>query len=224
MFRHALAVLFVWLAPLAAGDDKFWWAAKVTVETAAGTSAGSGTPVYAANGKTLVLTNAHVVRPAWAGDKITVSVQGKEYPAAWVDGSDVVELGATPTARTIRIDGPDLCVLAVDATLTVTKVARELPRPGTRVCQWGYGGSADGLPVRRMGELVGEEGADIRTAYLSVPGDSGSGVFADDVGLVGVQSRVWREGGVSLAVSLAEVRKFLTRPKVVKAFPGITEK
>lgn len=200
----------------AASKDATWYAARVEVERAPGTTAvGSGTPIYSDNGKTLVLTNAHVVRDDTK--PVTVVLDGKRHPAKYVSGSEVRDVDQ----NTIAVDGPDLCLLEVEADLDYVGFAEADAKPGAEVFQHGYGGSSDGKPILRSGQVLREHFVgQLNSDVGSVQGDSGSGVFDKYGLLVGVC-----HGGtetVSIAERVTTVTTFTTKSeRVFRLFPRL---
>jgi hypothetical protein len=204
-----LCAAWGWAGPL-------WFAARVRVDHPASgvTNYGSATPVACEGKKSLLVTNAHVVRDTDGDAPITVTVEGAEFKARYVAGSKVTgELGGV-----IAVDGPDLALLEVDAELGWAQFGAAGFAEGERVWRWGYGGTADGKPVLRGGKVfpsplpnsLADDGD-------SIPGDSGAGVFNRDGKLVGV---CWgRDGkGAGFAVPLKTVHSFLA-DKTPERFP-----
>lgn len=193
---RAIALLMLFAVPAAAADPTDW-SFRIVRREGYALAIGSGTPVPGAKKGTWVLTNAHVVPDGALS--LTVVKGGKEYRATYVRGSRVRQLSPT----LIDVDGPDLALLAVDEEWPTVTVADEEPAEGARIRQWGYGGAVRD-PIRRAG--VYSRRGDWRTAYnsiASVQGDSGSGVFNDNLQLVGV---CW---GVGTQVRLGAVKSFL---------------
>lgn len=192
-----------------------WYAAKVTVKEVGFVRVGSGTPVVSENGRTLILTNAHVVRGE--GD-ISVRVQGKDRPAKYVAGSKVV----TISAQEIDVLGPDLALVEVEGELDTVRVRPEPPPVGTPVYLRGFGGTND-QSVRRAGRLLDSilGPKHLAESTPTVPGDSGAGVFDADGYLVGVRWGGTTEG--SFAVPIASLRE-LTTERVAERFPRLTAK
>jgi S1-C subfamily serine protease len=181
--------------------------------------AGTGTVIACEAGKSLVLTNAHV---ADAPDgTYTVTHDGTTYPATYVTGSAISRL----TPGSVRVDGPDLALVSVEATLPVAALAPDLPRPGARVRLWGFGGRlADQGPVEKAGEVLDATGY-VEPMFVSTTqtssGDSGSGVFNDAGELVAVH---WGGGDRRAhAVPLEAVRSFL-REKARASFPRFAQR
>ena len=130
--------------------EKLWFPCQILVKTDRVTAYGSGTPIACEGDKTYILTNAHVVRKSQSTRPITVISQGKEYPAKYIDGSEVTDLG---NGR-IHIDGPDLALLEIDAVLGCVPIAERPPALGDAVRQWGFShGKSD--PVSRSGKVTG---------------------------------------------------------------------
>jgi S1-C subfamily serine protease len=183
---------------------------------------GSGTVVASGKGKSLVLTNRHVVTDS-AGK---VPMSEIEY--------DVFAKGNVYEARVVcwsKYD--DLAILEVDADLPAAKVSDAPPKFGETVYEWGFPhgrrqkaqqGSYtryDGIFQNDMvwggykaGVRMGPDGkkylggAVQAVAIPSAHGKSGSGVFNSSGGLVGV---VWggNDGSTDRVVGYAEVRDFL---------------
>jgi S1-C subfamily serine protease len=180
------------------------------------TRAGTGTVVGCEGGKSLVLTNAHVADDPDGAYVVTHA--GTAYPATYVAGSAVTAV----TATTSRIDGPDLALVAVDATLPAAAFAPDAPRPGDRVRLWGFGGRlAEQGAAEKAGEALDAAGY-VDPTFVSTTetssGDSGSGVFNDTGELVAVH---WGGGdGRAFAVPLGTVRGFL-REKARGSFPQL---
>lgn len=198
-----------------------WYACRISVRLVDATSYGSGTLLAAENGKTVVLTNAHVVRDN--ANPISVHLNGKTYPAKYVIGSVVTDLPADPVTGTqgIHVDGPDLAVLEVDADLGGVTLADDVPAVGETVFQMGYGGSTDGKPVMRSGVVIKEKfSGRLNSTIPSVQGDSGCGVFNKDGQLVGVT--FGGTGTVSLAETVTTVRTYvLQSDKKFVLFPRL---
>jgi S1-C subfamily serine protease len=200
--------------------EAYWFAARVTVELDGKTNVGSGTTLAHEGGRALVLTNAHVVPRAAKGGVITVAIRGRDYPATYVAGSVVDRLSETQ----IRVNGPDLALLEIEADLPGGASLRTEPlAAGESVYHWGYGGSKDNKPVMRNGVLVESKVVgSLATTAGSEPGDSGAGVFDTHGRLVGV---VW--GGSSsedYAVGLLAVGEFVSGGLPQKRFPLFADK
>ncbi len=181
--------------------------------------AGTGTVVACEGGKSLVLTNAHVADDP--DGTYTVTHAGRAHPATYVAGSPVRH--TSPTS--MQIDGPDVALLAVEATLPAATIAPEVPRPGDRVRLWGFGGrSAAQGAAEKAGQTL-DAAAYVEPTFVSdadtTSGDSGSGVFNDAGELVAVH---WGgDGQRAHAVPLGTVRAFL-RDKSGKSFPRLSER
>jgi len=201
--------------PASAADE--WFAARVSVSHGGGASShGSGTPVHCEGGRTLILTNAHVV-PAGTTDPITVTIASKTYPARHVEGSAVTHTGPS----LIHVDGPDLALLEVDADLGAVTIAEQLPAVGESVFQWGFGGANE--PRLKYGEVQSSIFVDqLVSSIPSQQGDSGSGVFNEAGCLCGVTHG--GTGAQSLAVTTTTVRIFLKRPRLAELFPRLAAK
>jgi S1-C subfamily serine protease len=177
---------------------------------------GTGTVIACEGKKSLVLTNAHVADDPAAS--YTVVHAGTTYPATYVAGSPVRQ----DPGDEYRVDGPDLALVSVGATLPVATIARDAPRAGERVRLWGFGGR----PVERgaaekAGEVLDATGYTEPTFISSTDttsGDSGSGVFNEIGELVAVH---WGgDGRKAHAVPLGTVRSFL-RDKAGASFPDL---
>lgn len=201
-------------------DPLKWFACKVEVEVEKTSyktvrGVGSGTPVATEDGKTLVVTNAHVIPSEHRDKPITVYVNGKAYPAKAADGA------ATRSAPGfIDIDGPDLCFLQVDADLGAVPLRATAVKDGEAVYYCGFGGhTANVNPPARTGKVsTAEQTGDKHLVFSGSPvkGDSGAGVFDADGKMVGV---VWGGDTRTYAVPLKSVQRFVERPLLTKLFP-----
>lgn len=176
-------------------------------------SRGSGTVVLSRGGKSLVLTNRHVV----------VHSGEVEY--------DVMAKGNIHEARLVAYSKTDdLALLEVDVSLPVVRVASRAPEFGDTVYEWGYpkgrrqraqsgeyfnydgiftnnmrwGGYKPGMRVSPQGEYHGGAVEGVRVP--GTEGKSGSGVFNARGELVGV---VWGGKAHDVVVGYDEVKKFL---------------
>lgn len=147
---------------------------------------GGGTVIASEDGRSLILTNAHVARDA--ARPLTVTAAGREYRAAYLAGSRVYDIGFDHLGRpVIAIDGPDLAVLQVDAELPAAPVALAAPRVGSRVRQWGYADRAyNAAPNYKTGTVLGESGNDLLTTLQCDHGDSGAALLDDHGEVVAV--------------------------------------
>lgn len=191
--------------------------------------AGTGTVVACEGGKSLVLTNAHVV--PHGANPITVRHGNDTYPATFVAAG----------SRHGRGYEPDLCLLVVDAEMPAVEIADSPPRIGERLRQWAFGGQRFGAgptfkvgvvadPVRPDGSRL--VGGDVESSLPTQSGDSGSGVFNDAGELVGVTWAAgpgYEENGRWVgtdpqrqhsAVPLAKVRAFV-KTHAAKLFPRL---
>lgn len=177
---------------------------------------GTGTVVACEGGRSLVLTNAHVV-PLGSRD-ITVAHGGKTHPATLVASCQVVQVDA----RTIDIRGVDLALVSVDANLPAARIADEPPRIGDRLRQWGFGGrtAAQG-PTFKAGKVLDPNR--LAGSFYSQSGDSGSGVFNDAGELVAVTHGNQLPQSPVLALPLAKVREFVKK-WCGKLFPRLAER
>lgn len=183
------------------------------------TNAGSGTVIGNENGRSLILSAAHVV-PDQA-DGVVVVLKGREHKARYLVGSKVTEKQVGPNHIQLTIDGPDLALLTVKDDLPVVEIAKKAPKLKDRLRQWGFAGGDRDKQFFKKG-LVLDPDALFGTVDAR-PGDSGSGLFNDDDLLVGVTSArpaSDNEQGV-YAVPLNEVRKFV-RSKAI-GFPTLRE-
>lgn len=183
-----------------------------------GGEAGTGTIVACEDGRSLVLTNAHV---AAVDAAYTVTHAGRVHAARYLAGSPVDRLGPA----LIDVRGPDLAVLVVDAELPAAPVADEAPARGERVRLWGFGGrlGVEGA-LEKVGRAVGLARFTVPTfSYTArtISGDSGSGVFNDRGELVAVHHGCENDGSVAYGVPLAQVRQFL-RTHAGRLFPRLS--
>jgi glutaredoxin len=197
VLRLLAAALLAFAGPAVAADPQ---ASCVLVRT--GPYAGSGTVVACEAGRSLVVTNRHVVPDRSMA--VTVECRGKVYPAVYHAASA----------------GPDLAVLVVEAELPAVEVADAEPPPGVEVRQWGYTWYGQGRLVPKAGRWVGLSRARSRGAVVVLSGldnhsgDSGAAVFHDGK----VVAVTWGVEGHS--VSLADLRGFL-REKAAALFPRL---
>lgn len=173
-------------------------------------SAGSGTVVASENGKSLILSCAHVL-PDDKGE-ITVTIGGKAHKAKYIAGSKMVNV-MSPDGRTFQIvDGVDLALVEVDVKLPVAPVGTDAPKKGDVVQHWGFAGGppfAENGPYHKIGKVI--EAEEVMVTADARPGDSGCGLFNSKGQLIGVvHSRSHnRDEPAGYAVPLVEVRKFL---------------
>lgn len=153
-------------------------AVYVSRETGGGrTDAGTGVVIACVGGRSLVVTNAHVVPDG--SRPLSVYAAGKRHAAKHV------------ASTRLAPDELDLAALVVEAELPAAGAAREAPPVGTAVYQWGFSGKLPGeAPVFRGGVTV-EQGdytgpKTLRTTIASKSGDSGAGIFTAAGELVGV--------------------------------------
>ena len=204
------ALLFVLLAAGAVAGAPVDSAALVEYKLPEEFSAGSATCVACENGKSLMLTAAHVVPDAKG--ELTVTLSGKKFKAKYLTGSPVKEL-VLPDGKVIEVvDGVDLALLVVDDKLPPVAIAKEPAKKGDVVHQFGYAGgppfAADG-PHFKQGKVTKPDAlwssADARR------GDSGCALLnakGELVGVVHSRSANNDEPG-GLCTPLAEVKKFL---------------
>jgi S1-C subfamily serine protease len=135
------------------------------VEVRNGPVSGSGTCVHSAAGKSLILTNRHVVA---------------DRPSGWVvAGADRWSEG---TVKAVSPDA-DLALIECPGSFPVAPLAESDPA-GLPVRRLGFGRGVLRVAAGRLGELV--RGKDRVTTMESIPGDSGSGVLDPDGRLVAV--------------------------------------
>lgn len=183
--RYVLAVLAaLWLATAALAQQ----ASSVHVlrdEGGGVGTAGTGTVIACEDGRSLVLTAAHVV-PDGAKPLAVVLPGGRRTAATYLGGSAVVATGP----QSIQVQGPDLAVLSVAAELPAVEVADRPPAVGSRVRQFGYGGRVPGSAPSSKAGVVADRGRYAgEVMCTSLPcqsGDSGAGLFDDADELVGV--------------------------------------
>jgi len=166
-----------------------------------GTGSGTGTVIAAENGKSLILTNAHVVPSA--ANPITVTYWSDGAPwtskATYIAGATVDDVGP----NLIRVNGPDLALLSIDADLQPVEIAAAIPAAGEAVSLYGFGGTGSTVyPRHKAGQILLEDGwrttagdPITRTSIASTNGDSGSGIFNAGGQLVAV---LWGGGAVRL--------------------------
>lgn len=149
---------------------------SVTVPTYAGvTSGGSGVVVWAEAGRSLVVTNKHVVADGIAA-KMTVKLNatGKVHPCRFLGWSD---------------EG-DVALLEVDADLPAARLADADAPVGTAVTHHGNTTGPQTGKVTGYRDVgvprLGWAGTNLNTDYRSESGDSGAGVFDAAGCLVGI--------------------------------------
>lgn len=175
-----------------------------------GFSMGSGTVIATADGKSLILSAAHVVPNA--GTKITVTHNEKEYVGSYLAGSKVTEVPLPNGLHTITIEGPDLALVVVEAELPVVELAAKPLKVGDAVTQHGFsGGRIKNGPFSKMGKVTDDAADNLWSTADSRRGDSGCGLFNADGKLAGVvHSRsVDQDEPGGLATGLIEVKDFL---------------
>ncbi|VTU02768.1 ---NA--- : Thioredoxin domain protein OS=Planctomyces limnophilus (strain ATCC 43296 / DSM 3776 / IFAM 1008 / 290) GN=Plim_3801 PE=4 SV=1: Trypsin_2 [Gemmataceae bacterium] len=141
------------------------------------TEYGSGTVIASERGRSLVLTNSHVVpdgtRP------VSVWIGTKKHAARHLASS------------VMSSDTPDLALLVIDVAAVAAPIAATPAPVGAAVYQWGFGGVTPGSPAKLKSGATVEQGnyvgpKTLRTTIASQQGDSGSGLFSDSGELVGV--------------------------------------
>lgn len=179
---------------------------------------GTGTVIASEDGRSLILTNAHVAED---GNRPLTVTHGKTvYSATFVAGSTVDYTGP----NMIRVNGPDLAVLAVNAELPAVTIASDAPVIGARVRLWGYGGRlpSQGFVAKAGNVVPGPNYVEpqMLSTLATINGDSGSGVFNDAGELVGVHHG---NDGRAHAVPLDTVRRFV-RERSGPWFPRLRER
>lgn len=153
--------------------------------------------------KSLIITNAHVVRDNTNPIYITYLYDGEWYvqECTYIAGSKVIQI----RPDLIDIDGPDLAILELNCKLNPVKIAKSIPKVDTYVKIWGYGGGRK-TPKLKEGQVlpIGNwTGKYTITSIDGVNGDSGSGIFNRNDELVAV---LW---GEKASVRLDVVKEFL---------------
>jgi hypothetical protein len=211
-------------APVA-NADPLWFACRVIVDRGGGVGAsGSGTPISCENGKTVIVTNAHVVPKHQADRPIKVQVSGREFAAKYIDGSEVEEYLGPQGEHMVRVLGPDLALLSIDAEIGHVELADEPAPVGVQVWQFGYGGQNLGAgPTLKSGTVVRSNHVEptLVSTIDTISGDSGSGVFNTRGELVGVTWGGASDRTAACAVELGTVRKFAGRPLAARLFPRL---
>jgi len=166
-----------------------------------GSAHGTGTAIAAENGRTLILTNAHVVPSAAHPITVTYWSEGKPWtsPATYIDGSSVDDVGP----NLIRVNGPDLALLSIAADLPPVEIADAIPVEGEAVSLYGFGGTGSQVyPRHKPGQILAETNwrttagdPIVRVSIESTHGDSGSAILNDRGQLVAV---LWGGGAVRL--------------------------
>ncbi len=235
MTRRLFTAVALYLATatttVIAGEAAPWFAAQVRVDMGLiegkhHVGYGSGTPIHQEDGKTLILTNAHVVPDG--SHPVTVTINGATYKARHVEGSVVTRDAG---GRRISLDGPDLALVEVGAELGAVAIAAAMPDLGYSVYQWGYSGRGDAEApslVKREGIVYDSTAykGELSSSLCVESGDSGAGVFNSSNELIAVtHGRAVFSDQVALsrsfAVELVVVRAFLARPRLAKLFPRI---
>jgi hypothetical protein len=198
----ALAVELLLAAMASAADPS---RSVVHVETRVGDvkHCGTGTVVACEGGKSLVLTNEHVVRANPRGARV------------WHEDF-------TYSTRLVAVsDRPDvdLALLEVDHELPAAAIGGE-PTGGERVTVYGYGPDQRRM-TRREGTVVGQVGWSFVTPTLAlsfpcVHGDSGAGVFNARGELVGVVHSTWDGRPGSSAVPVRVTASWTTEVTVTR--------
>lgn len=203
MFARLVALALVGaFAPLASAASPKDATFYIQVDRGAGFgAAGTGTVIASEDGRSLVLTNSHVVKDAVAVKLVKTDANGKpwEYKATVLDS-----IGAAGVY-------PDLALIETRHDLPAVEIADELPAVGSSVTTWGYGPShqADTWePFERTGKVVSSSRYAspwfVSTLHI-IEGDSGCGVF-DAMGcLVGCNSLGYLP---SMGANVASIHSF----------------
>lgn len=159
---------------------------------------GSGVCVWSAGGKSLIVTNRHVC--PYADGFCFVRHKGRSYAAERV-GID---------------DRADLCLLRVNLTLPVIKLAAAEPNEGDTLQGWGFA-EAKIEKEKYAGRALKLDKIDqdgyrfLPVGWVPVPGCSGGPVVNCAGELVGlVYIRVGNPPSYGGAVRLADLRRFLS--------------
>lgn len=162
------------------------------------TGGGTGTVIASESGRSLILTNAHVVESADRPISVTYWCDRRPWiqPATYLGGSSVSHLSGS----LIHVNGPDLALLEVKADLQPVELASEIPATGEAVQLFGFGGAGvyGTVPIRKSGHILPEPGwiePATKTSIQTINGDSGSGILNDRGQLVAVH---WGGGAVRL--------------------------
>lgn len=185
-------------------------AATVTVsapQNARESYSGTGTVVWSEGGKSLAVTNRHVVKYKRSDDGLTVTMRetGRTYPARFVAWSD---------------DG-DAAIVEFDAAVTPAAIGTD-PAPGTRTTHYGNTTGPQTGTVKGY-ESTGTTGDGWAGRYLrgthhGDSGDSGAGLFNDRGELVGV---VWGGHSGNAGCAPVSVVRGLLRRCAGRAFPRL---
>jgi hypothetical protein len=163
---------------------------------------GSGTVVACEQGRSLVVTNQHVVN---GYQDVHVDCGGKRYPGKVVSVAQAA----------------DLAVVVVEAELPVAKLAEAEPPRGAKVVQWGCDARGNFRMVTKEGVFLGVNGNRFQSTIESWSGDSGCGVFDEQGRLVAVNYGFggdYQHRGPQLGVALGDLVGFL-RGATRDAFP-----
>ena len=174
-----------------------------TVRVSVGAGNGSGVCVWSDEGYSLVLTCRHVADGGGA--------------------ASVTHAGERLAANLMAVDDrDDLALVWLTGELPVAVLATDYPAAGEKLTLWGYSG---GELNAKTGKAMGYGGARLLTGgpvyeagFLSIPGDSGGGVFNARGELVGIN---WgNDGKKSSCVGLTATRTFI-RVKAGPRFPRL---
>lgn len=196
-------------------------------------SGGTGTVIASEAGKSLILTNAHVVPSAAHPITVTYWSEGHAWrqEATYLGGSSVDDI----RPGLIHVNGPDLALLSVNASLHPVEIAAAIPAQGESVRLYGFGGASETEPTEKRGRVLPEPGwvePATKTSIETINGDSGAGILNDRGELVAVH---WGGGAVRLdsvrefTVSVLERKGWFARfkdrlaaRKIAKALASVT--
>lgn len=189
-----------------AKQDSEWYTGRVHVSHDLGGSVGSCTPIATEEGKTLLLTCAHVAQDIVSGGEAWVRIQGWQYLATVADF--------------IPNHQPDLALLTINYEIDTAPIAEDDVHLGQEVYQRGFahGGMR---PDLRVGTCYSRYGDTFLTNLAVEHGDSGAGIFNASGELVGVTYAREFWATTSYAVDSKAVKRFLLREKLRALFPRL---
>lgn len=200
--------MFILSATVQAGDPS---AASVRVFSKYGN--GSGVAVFVSAGKTLVLTNNHVI-----GNQ---PFPGAAFPAVAAGTTAIVRQGnLNHTATVVHANAEaDVIFLRVDAVLPTFPLAASPAAVGVDVVHYGdKSGTARGKTLAVTAARRPSES--FLSSARSIEGDSGAGVFVGDEVVAIVCGRTHLDPTSPLrGTSCVEIRRAATQA-VVDVFPG----
>lgn len=176
-----------------------------TVRVSVGNGHGSGVCVWSDEGYSLVLTCRHVTD---GGGATTVTHKQTRYVGNLMDVDD----------------RDDLALVWLEGEIPVASVAASYPAAGESLTLWGHGNDGGALKPK-TGKAIGYGGAKLLTGgpvyeagFLSIPGDSGGGVFNVRGELVAIN---WgNDGTKSSCAGLTATRTFI-KVKAGPRFPRL---